>query len=100
MILDTVSVKHDIPGYQKLLRTRGTLVVLGLIDENCEFRVLNMLGGDRKIAGSQIGGVADTKELIKFCAEKNIQLDTELVTADKIDDVYKKLSGKNSDMIR
>ncbi len=91
VILDTVPVKHDINPYIPLLDIDGTFVVvgqLGLLDE--PFTV-PMIMGRRRIAGSMIGGIAETQEMLNFCARQNILPDCEMIRMDQINEAFERL---------
>ncbi len=78
-ILDTVPVAHDVAPYLRLLKPEGSLVLVGAIDMLPTFHTGLLLGGRRSLSGSAIGGIAETQELLDFCAEANILPDCELI---------------------
>jgi len=100
LILDTVSAEHDLLRLQKCLRLNGTLVILGLIPKEAKFNFLDLVGNTKKIAGSSIGGIKHTVDLLELCNKHKIYPEIEIVTSDKIDDIYKKLQEKNDSPIR
>jgi len=91
MILDTVSAKHDVNGYLNALKVDGSLVLVGLPSEPLEINAFSVVGGRRSFAGSSIGGIAETQEVIDFCAEHNITADIELIKTSEINDAMEKL---------
>jgi uncharacterized zinc-type alcohol dehydrogenase-like protein len=84
MVLDTIPVAHDVGPYLRLLASRGVHVVVGAIAMLPEIHSGMLLGGQKSLAGSAIGGIAETKELLEFCAEKNILPDTETIAMQDI----------------
>lgn len=91
LIIDTVPVAHDVQSYAGLLRPNGTLVIVGALEPLPGFSGLNLILGNRAIAGSAIGGLAETQEMLDFCAEHGIVPDIELIRADQIPDAWKTL---------
>jgi uncharacterized zinc-type alcohol dehydrogenase-like protein len=91
LIIDTIPARHDISPYLPLLDVDGTLVIvghLGLLDEPF---TAPMIMGRRRVAGSPIGGVAQTQELLDFCARKNILPECETIRMDQINDAFKRM---------
>jgi len=91
LIIDTVPVKHDINSYLPLLDVDGTLVIVGQIGPLDEPITTPLLLGRRRIAGSPIGGIAETQELLDFCARKNILPDCELIRMDEINRAFERM---------
>ena len=91
MILDTVSAKHDINAYISLLKTDGSLVMVGLPAEQLEISAFNIVHGRKSFSGSNIGGIAETQEVLNFCAEHNITADIELIGVNQINHVFERL---------
>jgi uncharacterized zinc-type alcohol dehydrogenase-like protein len=81
LIIDTVPVKHDINPYTALLDVDGTLVLVGQIGPLEEPSTVPLLLGRRRIAGSPIGGIRETQEMLDFCAEKNILPECEMIAS-------------------
>jgi len=90
-ILDTVSAKHDLNAYLNLLKRDGTLVLVGLPEEPAPVAAFSLLGGRRSLAGSLIGGIAETQEMLDFCAEHGIVCDIELIRMDQINEAYERM---------
>ncbi len=90
LILDTVSAEHDINEYLSLLATDGTLVVIGLPGVPFALHAGSLLSGRRSIAGSMIGGIAETQEMLDFCGEKEIVSEIELISADYVNKAYER----------
>jgi uncharacterized zinc-type alcohol dehydrogenase-like protein len=90
-ILDTVSAKHDVNAYLNLLRHDGTVVLVGLPPEPLEIGAFNVVMGRRSFAGSNIGGIAETQEMLDFCAQHNITADIELIRMDEVNEAFARL---------
>jgi alcohol dehydrogenase (NADP+) len=88
LILNTVSVNLEMDRYLSLLRLHGTLVELGLPEDPLTLRAFSLAMNDRAIAGSNVGGIPQTQEMLDFCAEKGIGAEIELISADRINEAY------------
>jgi len=91
LIIDTVPVKHDLDIYTPLLDVDGTLVIVGQIGPMNEMSTTPLLLGRRRIAGSPIGGIRETQEMLDFCAERNILPDVEMIRMDEINDAFERM---------
>jgi uncharacterized zinc-type alcohol dehydrogenase-like protein len=91
LIIDTVPVKHDITPYMPLLDIDGTLVIVGQLGQLDEPSTVPLLLGRRRVAGSPIGGIAETQEMLDFCARKNILPECEMIRMDQINDAFKRM---------
>ncbi len=91
LIIDTAPVKHDMTLYLPLLDIDGTLVIVGQIGLMEEPRTVPLVMGRRRVAGSLIGGIKETQEVLDFCAEHNIHPDCEMIRMDEINDAYTRL---------
>jgi alcohol dehydrogenase (NADP+) len=91
LIIDTVPVKHDINPYVPLLRVDGTLVLVGQIGPLDEPLTVPLVLGRRAIAGSLIGGIGETQEMLDFCAKKNILPDCEMIRMDQINEAFERM---------
>jgi uncharacterized zinc-type alcohol dehydrogenase-like protein len=89
-IIDTVSDKHDINSLLMLLKTSGTLVLVGASPKPHEIAAFPLIIGRRKIEGSLIGGIAETQEMLDFCAKKKVYSDIELIPASQINEAYER----------
>ena len=88
-ILNTVAAPHDLDAFVTLLKRDGTLTLVGVPAEpHPSPSVGNLIFGRRRIAGSLIGGIAETQEMLDFCAEKGITADVELIPMQAIEDAY------------
>jgi uncharacterized zinc-type alcohol dehydrogenase-like protein len=90
-ILDTVSAPHDMNLYLSLLRTNGTHICVGVPTEAMSVRAFSLLGGRKSVAGSGIGGLPETQEMLDFCAEHNIVSDIELIDIKDITSAYERM---------
>ena len=90
-ILDAVSADHDINAYISLLKVDGTLTLVGAPEAPLPVAVFNLLLGRRSFAGSGIGGIAETQEMLDFCAEHNIVSDIEMIGIEQINSAYDRL---------
>jgi uncharacterized zinc-type alcohol dehydrogenase-like protein len=90
-ILDTVSANHDLGAYLTLLKLDGTLGVVGAPPEPLPVDVFHLLMPRRQIAGSLIGGVPETQEMLDFCAANRIASDVEVIPIQKINEAYERL---------
>jgi alcohol dehydrogenase (NADP+) len=88
LILDTISANHDYSAYLNLLGLEGVMVIVGVPTEPVPLNALSLILGNKVLAGSMIGGIAETQEMLDFCAEHNIVSDIELITPDKIEQAY------------
>lgn len=91
LIVDTVPVKHDLGPYLPLLDVDGTLVIVGQVGPMEAFNSVPMLLGRRRVAGSPIGGIRETQELLDFCAKKNVLPDVEMIRMDQINEAYERM---------
>ncbi|RZL46595.1 MAG: NAD(P)-dependent alcohol dehydrogenase [Pedobacter sp.] len=90
-ILDTVSAPHDMNMYLSLLKTNGTHICVGVPTEAMSIQAFSLLGGRKSVAGSGIGGIKETQEMLDFCAEHNIVSDIELIDIKDITTAYERM---------
>ena len=91
-ILDTVSAVHDVNAYLALLKRDGTLTLVGAPETPLPVGVINLIFGRRRLAGSLIGGIRETQEMLDFCAEHGITADVERIEVQKINEAYDRLA--------
>jgi alcohol dehydrogenase (NADP+) len=91
LILNTVSANFDINAYLRLLRVDGTLVTVGAPPAPYDVHAFSLIGGRRRLAGSAIGGLPDTQEMLDFCAEHGVRPAIELIAADAVDGAYERV---------
>ena len=90
-ILDTVSAQHDLNSYLQLLKVDGTLTLVGAPELPSPVAAFNLIMGRRQLAGSAIGGIPETQEMLDFCAEHGITCDIELIRIQQINEAYERL---------
>jgi uncharacterized zinc-type alcohol dehydrogenase-like protein len=100
LILNTISADHDVMQYQPLLRPNGTIVQLGLVQKPHEVPQTPLLMNRNAIAGSLIGGVKATQEIVDLCAEKQIYPDVKVVPCSKVDEIFNELQNKSTTVQR
>jgi uncharacterized zinc-type alcohol dehydrogenase-like protein len=88
LILNTVSANLDVDAYLSLLRIDGTLVNVGAPAEPDKYQVFSLIMGRRSIAGSLVGGIRETQEMLNFAAEHCIAPMIEVIRADQVDEAY------------
>lgn len=91
LIVNTVSAKIDINAYLSLLGLEGTLVNVGAPAEPLEVNVFSLIGQRRSFAGSMIGGIRETQEMLDFCAEHRIAPEIEVISANRIDEAWERV---------
>lgn len=91
LILDTVSADHDLNAYINLLKRDAVHVLVGLPDRPAQVRAFGLLLKRRSLAGSAIGGIRETQEMLDYCADHNIVCDVEAVPPTKINEAYQRL---------
>lgn len=95
LIINTVSAQIDINAYLSLLTLDGALVNVGAPPEPMPVHVMSLIGHRRTFAGSMIGGIRETQEMLDFCAEHGITPSIEVISADDIDDAYERVLASN-----
>ncbi len=90
-LLNTIPVKHDVTPYLLLLDRKGTLCLVGMIDMLPGFHSGLLLGGQKAVAGSGVGGIAQTQEMLDFCAERGIVSEIELIPISAINQAYERM---------
>ena len=88
LILDTVPVQHELDAYIPLLDIDGTLVMLGQLGPWGAVNGLPFMFGRRRVAGSPIGGIKETQEVLDFCARKNILPECKIIRPDEVNDAF------------
>ena len=88
LIINTVSANLNLADYLNLLKRDGTLVELGMPEHPMQVPAGSLIFGRRSIAGSLIGGIAETQEMLDFCAEHDVRPEIEVITPDYINEAY------------
>ncbi|MEU7055401.1 NAD(P)-dependent alcohol dehydrogenase [Streptomyces sp. NPDC046197] len=96
LIVSTVSAPLDFGAFLSLLKTDGALVNVGAPEEPVSLNLFSVIAGRKTLAGSSIGGIAETQEMLDFCAEHGIGAEIELIAASEINDAYERVL--NSDV--
>ncbi len=91
LILDTVSAPHDLNKQLTFLRNFGTMVLVGLPPSAAQLDAFTLVHGNRRIAGSNIGGFPETQEMLDYCGKNGIVADVEVIKADRINDAYRRM---------
>lgn len=91
-ILDTVSAPHDLNVYLGLLKAKGALVCVGIPPTPYQIHAFSFVAGSKVLAGSMIGGLAETQEMLDFCAAHNIVSDIEIIDIKDIENAYARMS--------
>src|SRR5215208_2147350 len=90
-IIDTVSAKHDYNMYLGLLATDGAMICVGAPPTPAEVAVFSLITGRRSLAGSGIGGIPETQEMLDYCAEHGISSDIEVIDIADINEAYERM---------
>ena len=90
-LLNTIPVSHDVNPYLALLKLDGTMVMVGLLTPMDSVIGANLILGRRSLAGSAIGGMPETQEMIDFCAEHGIVADVEMIRIQDVNKAYERL---------
>ncbi|HEX9960824.1 MAG TPA: NAD(P)-dependent alcohol dehydrogenase [Pyrinomonadaceae bacterium] len=89
-ILDTVSASHDLNMYLSLLRLQGAMVLVGAPEKPLDVHAFSIIPNNRILAGSMIGGIAETQEMLDYCAANNIVSDVEVISIQQIEEAYER----------
>lgn len=90
-ILDTVAAPHDLNAYLGMLKRDGSMVLVGIPDQPAPVHAFSVIQNRRSLAGSSIGGIAETQEMLDYCAEKGIACDVEVIPMQKINEAYERM---------
>ena len=91
VILNTVSAQHDYSIYLNLLRTNGTMIVVGVPPSPSQVPAFSLIAKRRSIIGSLIGGIKETQEMLDYCAEHNISSEVEVIPIQQINEAYERM---------
>jgi alcohol dehydrogenase (NADP+) len=91
LLIDTISAQHDYNAYLRLLRPFGTMVIVGVPSQPAEVAAFSLINGNRRLAGSSIGGIEQTQQMLNFCAEHQIVSDVEVIPIQKINEAYERV---------
>ncbi len=90
-ILDAVSAEHDVNAYLNLLRPDGAMTLVGAPEKPLRVSAFSLLMGRRILAGSLIGGIAETQEMLDFCGRHNLTAEVEVIPIQKVNEAYQRL---------
>ncbi|MFZ3499956.1 NAD(P)-dependent alcohol dehydrogenase [Streptomyces sp. 5.8] len=93
LIVSTVSAPLALDSYLGLLKVDGALVNVGAPEEPVSLNLFSVIGGRKTLAGSMIGGIAETQEMLDFCAEHGLGADIELIRADEVNEAYERVQS-------
>lgn len=91
LMINTVSAQLDWNAYLNLLKRDGTMVVVGIPEHTIPIGAFSLIGGRRSIAGSLIGGIKETQEMLDFCGKHNLTSDIELIDIQQINEAYERV---------
>ena len=90
-IIDSVSAEHDYNTYLSMLNVDGVMICVGAPPTPSQIMAFSLIGGRRSLAGSLIGGLPETQEMLDYCAEHNIVSDVEVIRMDYINEAYERM---------
>jgi uncharacterized zinc-type alcohol dehydrogenase-like protein len=91
LIVDTISAPHDYNKHLGMLRVQGTMVVVGVPPEPTPVAAFSLISGNKRLAGSLIGGIAETQEMLDYCGQRGIVSDVEVIPIQKINEAYDRM---------
>ena len=91
-ILDAVAATHDVNAYLNLLKVDGNLTLVGAPEKPHAISAFSLIMGRRSLSGSPIGGIAETQEMLDFCAQHNLTADVEIIPIQKVNEAYDRLA--------
>jgi uncharacterized zinc-type alcohol dehydrogenase-like protein len=91
-ILDTVSAEHDLNQMLTMVRRDGALILVGVPPQAPQIHPFSLIPYRRSVAGSMIGGIRETQEMLDFCADQGIVSDVEVIAASKINEAYERMT--------
>ena len=91
LIINTISAPHDYNKYLGMLKPMGTMVIVGVPPEATPVHAFSLIGGNRRLAGSLIGGIAQTQEMLDYCGAHGIVSEVEIIPIQKINEAYERM---------
>ncbi|WP_438014985.1 NAD(P)-dependent alcohol dehydrogenase [Sorangium sp. So ce315] len=91
LLIDTISAPHDYNAYLGMLRPHGAMVLVGVPPEATPVAAFSLITGNKRLAGSMIGGIAETQEMLDYCAEHKIVSDIEIIPVQQINAAYERM---------
>lgn len=95
IVLNTVSAKLPIDAYLSTLRVGGAMVNVGAPSEPLEYSAFSLIGGNKVLTGSMIGGIAETQRMLDFCAEHHVGSEIETISADQVNEAYQRVEDSD-----
>jgi uncharacterized zinc-type alcohol dehydrogenase-like protein len=89
-ILDTVSAEHDLNAYLNLLKLNGAMVIVGVPENPAQVHAFSLINNNRTLAGSGIGGIPETQEMLDYCAQNGIFSEIEMIPIQNIEEAYER----------
>jgi len=90
-ILNTISAEHDLNPYLNMLKRDATMVLVGAPEKPVPVAAFSLIPRRRRFAGSMIGGIAETQEMLDFCGEHGVTADVEVIPIQKINEAYERM---------
>jgi uncharacterized zinc-type alcohol dehydrogenase-like protein len=90
LVIDTISAPHDYNAYLSMVAVDGAMVVVGVPPAPTPVHAFSLIGGRKTLAGSLIGGIAETQEMLDFCGTRGIVSDVEVIPAAKVNEAYER----------
>jgi uncharacterized zinc-type alcohol dehydrogenase-like protein len=91
VLIDTVSARHELDSLFRLLKPFGALALVGMPPQAMEVKASSLVAGNKRFAGSSVGGMKETQELVDFCAAKGVLADVEVIPAESINEAYERV---------
>jgi len=91
LIIDAISAPHDYNAYLGMVRPQGALVLVGIPPEPSPVAASSVVNGNKRFAGSMIGGIRETQEMLDYCAAREIAADVEIIPIEKINEAYERM---------
>jgi len=91
LIIDTISAAHDYDKYLGMVKVDGAMVLLGVPPQPAPVSAFSLIVGRKSLAGSLIGGIAETQEMLDYCAQHRIVADVEVIPIQKINEAYERM---------
>jgi len=91
LLIDTISAPHDYNRYLGMLRPQGAMVIVGIPPEPTPVSAWSLIAGNRRLAGSAIGGIPETQEMLDYCARHEIGADVEVIPIQKVNEAYERM---------
>ena len=91
LLIDTISAPHDYNRYLGMLRPQGAMVIVGIPPEPIPVSAWSLIAGNRRLAGSAIGGIPETQEMLDYCARHEIGADVEIIPIQKVNEAYDRM---------